>query len=295
MNEKPEHSIEAEARRTMLADVVQHPATLLPLATAIAALIYLLLLTPLFDGRAWVVVILVVASSVAALSFAWLYGFRHADKRAGILARLMDERIRQEALEEKAAMDQRRKDLHGALEAIGFEEGLEALDELAVEYELLQSTLGRQEQPASISMASVPGLADGAYWRGLSVLEHALRLMQSARTTGEGKLEAEIAVLEREVEAATEDGLSGEGLEITEATLASHRTRLEMIGRQRLHTARLVHQARRCEASLSRARIELAEVEAGSTEANVTAAVRALEGTVNQVREVQEELQRLGF
>jgi hypothetical protein len=295
MNEKPERSIEAEARRTMLANAVQHPGTLLPMASAIAALIYLLLLSPLFDGRTWVVVILAGASSVAALSFAWLYGFRHADKRAGILARLMDERIREESIAEKAATDQRRKDLHSALDAIGFHEGLEALDELAVEYELLQSTLGRQEQPASISMVSVPGLADGAYRRGLSVLEHALRLMQSARTTGRERLEAEIAALEMEVESASMDGLSGEGIEIKEATLASHRKRLEMIGRQRLHTARLVHQARRCEASLSRARIALAEIEAGSTEANVTAAVRALEGTVNQVREVQEELQRLGY
>jgi len=207
----------------------------------------------------------------------------------------MEEQIRLDALAEKAAADQRRIDLQGALNAIGFEEGLEALDELAVEYELLQSTLGRQEQPASISMVSVPGLADGAYRRGLSVLEHALRLMQSARTTGRERLEAEIAVLEMEVESASMDGLSGDGIKIKEATLASHRKRLEMIGRQRLHTIRLVHQARRCEASLSRARIELAEVEAGSTEANVTAAVQALEGTVNQVREVQEELQRLGY
>ncbi len=184
MNEQSERSIEAEARQTMLADAVQHPATLLPLASAIAALIYLLLLTPIFGGQTWVIVILAAAGSVSALSFAWLYGFHLSDKRDGILAKLTEERKRLKALAEKAAADRRRQDLHEALEAIGFEEGIEALDELAVEYELLQSTLGRQEQPASISMASVPGLADGTYLRGLSGLEHALRLMPSSRTAG---------------------------------------------------------------------------------------------------------------
>lgn len=295
MNEEIQRSIEAEARRTMLADAVQHPATLLPMAVAVASAIYRVLLSTAFGGETWSVALLAGTGIVAFASFAWLYANCRAEKYDRRLSELMAVQHRTDLLAEIAALDEYREDLEQALDATGFDEGRKALDEMASEYESLKSTLTRQERSASMSMATVPGLADQTYRRGLSVLEDALGLKKTEQVAGERRLETEIAVLEMEVDNTSLGALGDEEIEIKEATLASHRKRLEMIGRLRLHANRLVHQANRCEASLAQARIELAEVEAGSAEAKVTTVVQALEGTVQQVKDVQEELRQLGY
>jgi hypothetical protein len=295
MNEQIERSMEAEARRIVLADAIQHPATVLPLAGAVAGAIYLLLLSPEFGGDAWAVTLLAGGGAVATLSFAWLFGFRYAEKLDERLSRLRRRQYASDLLQKKEADARRRTGLDTAFTGIGFETGRKALDELAGEYEQLQATLARQDEPASISMASVPGLADRTYRRGLSVLDDALDLMRTERAAGRQRLEKDIADLETQVDTASTAEPRGEWIEMKLVTLDSHRSRLAMIDRLRRHADRLVHQASRCEASLARARIELAEVEAGSAEARVTTVVQALEGTVRQVRDVQDELRALGF
>jgi hypothetical protein len=295
MNDEIQRAMGAEARRTMLADAAQHPVTLLPMAVVAAGAIYRVLLSTEFGGEAESLVLMVGAGTVAFVSFAWIYSYRRAEKYHERLSELMAIQHRNDLLAEIATLDEYRQELEQALDAIDFDEGRKALDELASEYESLKSTLDRQERSASMSMAVVPGLADRTYRRGLSVLEDALGLKKTERAAGRRRLETEKAVLEMEVGNASLDALDDEEIEIKKATLASHRKRLEMIGRLRLHANRLVHQASRCEASLAQARIELAEVEAGSAEAKVTTVVQALEGTVQQVKDVQEELRTMGY
>ena len=58
---------------------------------------------------------------------------------------------------------------------------------------------------------------------------------------------------------------------------------------------KLLYQSDRCEASLHRTRIELAALTAESSETSVSAVTETFEKTINQAKEVREELKRLGY
>ena len=77
--------------------------------------------------------------------------------------------------------------------------------------------------------------------------------------------------------------------------MASHKERLDMIKQQELRVDKLLYQCDRCEASLHRTRIELASLKTESSETSVSAVTETLQRTINQAKEVQEELKRLGF
>ena len=57
----------------------------------------------------------------------------------------------------------------------------------------------------------------------------------------------------------------------------------------------LLHQCESCEASLHRTRIEIAALKADTAESSVRALTDTLRMTINQAKEVQEELKRLGY
>ncbi len=77
--------------------------------------------------------------------------------------------------------------------------------------------------------------------------------------------------------------------------MASHLELLEMIDQQQYRIDELLFQCDRCEAALFRTRIELASVQAGSSETSVSAVTETLQRTIAQAKEVQDELRRLGF
>ena len=153
----------------------------------------------------------------------------------------------------------------------------------------------QQRDTDPLSMSQVPGFADEAYRRGLSVLLDALELMNTARTPGRERLEREVAELEKEIEVSKVDEDQAERLRIRSDTRTSHRRRLDMLDQLELRVEQLLYQAHRCEATLHRTRIELAEIRTGSSEANVDSVIGALQGTVDQAKEVQKELRRLGY
>jgi vacuolar-type H+-ATPase subunit E/Vma4 len=57
----------------------------------------------------------------------------------------------------------------------------------------------------------------------------------------------------------------------------------------------LLYQAQRCEDSLHAARVELATIRAGNTKTSVDSVIQALEEKIKQVKEVQDELTRMGY
>ena len=66
----PDDLSDAAIRRQLRLDALQHPATLLPLAVAIMATVFILVLSPLF-GWLWPLVTLIVSVIVALGSFTW--------------------------------------------------------------------------------------------------------------------------------------------------------------------------------------------------------------------------------
>ena len=286
---------EPAIRRRLLSDAVQHPSTLLPLAVVTASGIYLLLLSPVLGGGFWSIGMLVVCSVVAAASFVWHYIFRYTEGYAERVRELMDLQDRAREREKQAQMSRLCESLQAEFTSNDSTEGLKVLSGLVGGYEQLQPSLCLPMDTGSLAMAHVPSLAEETYQRGLSVLSDALDLMKVTQAPGRGRLEREVEELGKEVETLKEDDSQVERLRIKEGILGSHRQRLDMLDQLQVRVDQLLYQAGRCEASLHRARLELAALKAGNAEASVSMVIETLRMTINRAKEVQDELKRLGF
>ena len=308
MNVNPEHDSQRNARpqptalpsertirRQLLSDAVQHPATLLPLAGAAACVVYLLLLSPVFGNGAWETLVLLACGIAAAASFAWRFVFRYADEYAASERQMLMLQDLELARRGQQEVSERLAFLESGLSGIGSDEGLTALNELVGEYEKLQPALERQTDSDPLSMARVPVLAEETYRLGLNLLSDALELLDAGQSTGRESLEKEVAELETAVQVARGDEEQPERLKIKEDTLAARRQFLDLLDQLQLRVEQLLFQVNRCEASLHRTRIELARIRTGGSEASVDSVIIALQGTLSQGKEVQEELKKLGY
>ena len=227
----------------------------------------------------------------------------------------------QEPVEAKrAALTQLRVGLQKGFSSVNSDEGLNALRDLVHEYEEIQllrmrqirlpsrrlifltyeseqiePILLREKETDSLSTSRIFALAEETYNQGLSVLADALRLTQVVQTSNAPRLVAEIEDLENEIESLRRHEAPAARIEIREATIRSHKRRLELLGLQQPRLDELLHQVDGCEASLARTRIELAVLHAGSSEASVRDVTETLQRTIDQAKEVQAELKSLGF
>ena len=129
----------------------------------------------------------------------------------------------------------------------------------------------------------------------MSVVADALQLARAIHSSGKERLEAEIVVLEKEIAASKMDGTQAARVKIRQQTMATHKERLDLLVQQQLRVDELLHQCQRCEASLARTRIELAALRADSSGLSVDTVTERLQRTIDQAKEVTEELKRLGF
>ncbi len=283
---------EAAIRRKTISDVVQHPATLLPLAVCVTSAGYFLLLAPIYGGVLGTIIIIAISGIAALASFSSLYPKQY-QKNAREMIDLME--AEREELEQ-AELNQVRETLQtGFMSIASAARGTNALDELSGEYEELRTALAQQRFTDPLSVSVIPALAEETYRRGLSVLSDALDLMNVLHTPSREKLEREIMVAEEEVEALQNDQSQAERLKLKQEVLASLKERLGAHSQLQLWVEQLLFQAQRCEASLHAARVELATVRAGSSKTSVDSVVATLQERINQVKEVQEELTRMGF
>ena len=194
-----------------------------------------------------------------------------------------------------AELKRLRKDLQTGFSRIESTGGLKALQGLVHQHDQLRRLLERRKSTDPLAVAYIPSLAEETYRQGLSVLADALALREAIESSDKERLQAEIIELETEIESLSKDKTQATRVQLREEALASHKERLEIINRQQLRVDQLLHQSARCEASLDRTGMELASLKADSTEANVSAVTETLWRTIDQAREVQEELKRLGF
>jgi len=185
--------------------------------------------------------------------------------------------------------------LHFRFFSVGATEGLRILNELVTEYELLQTALRRGCDTDPLFMAHIPILAREAFQRGLSILSDAIELIEAAGSMRKESLKKEVSELQNELEASKKDKNQVERLKIKEDRLAFYKQRLTILDQAQLRVDRLLFQAERCEASLHRTRVEVAAIRTGGSETNVDSVIQALEATIYQVKEVQEELRRLNY
>ncbi len=243
----------------------------------------------------WALITLAGSLVAAAGSFFWIYSVRHDTA----YARLVQEIMAQQGLEiqeaSQAEIEQIRELLMAELTAIDFTTGLKALSDLNHEYEQLQLVLDRQEEGSSMSNAHIPGLARETYREGLNVLTNGLQLSRAIHTSNRKELEAEIVQIEKEIEVLGKDDRQQMRVKLREEMVTLHRERLEMTDQQQYRLDELLFQCDRCEASLSRTRMEMASLQAGRSETSVNSVTEALQRTIAQAKEIQEELKKLGF
>ena len=175
--------------------------------------------------------------------------------------------------------------------------GFKALLELEYEHRQLQAVLERKRETDPISITYIPILAEETYQQGLSALQDSISLVQAIRSPQKEKLEERILELEKELQALGQEGTDAAKVRtrFREEEIASTRDRLEIVQRQQLRVEELLHQCGQCVAALNRTRIEVAalKVEGGRTSVDeVTASLRK---TIDEAREVQEELRGLGL
>jgi hypothetical protein len=190
---------------------------------------------------------------------------------------------------------QTREALEAGFSQINSSEGLSALQRLVYEYAQLQPLVERKRATDSIAFAHIPLLIEETYRAGLGLLHDALELMQAVHPSERHRLEAEVLELEKRVETLRTDRSQAERAKLMEATMSSHLERLDIMQKQQLRIEELLHLSGRCEASLHRTRMELAALKAADSESRVGEATDSLRRTIDQAREVQEEMKKLGF
>lgn len=286
---------EALIKNGLRSEAMQHPATLVPLGLAGLAVILLIDISP-FQIAAYLAIILLITSLIAAAgSFFWIYLIRHDVEYAKIVQGIMALQGQESREARQAEIKQMRETLQSGFSGIESEAGLKALTNLHYEYKQLQLVLNLHNKTTSLLASHLPGLAEETFREGLNVLANGLQLLRAIRPSNNGRLEEEIVEIEKEIETLRKDEAQECRVKLREEKVASHRERLEMINQQQYQADELLFQCNRCEASLSRTRIDLASLQAGSSETSVSAVTQSLQRTIDQAKEVQEELKRLGF
>ena len=290
-----EHLSEEAIRWELLSDMLQHPTIIWPLALCLMSLIYAVLYAPLLKGGAGAAILGICSGIVAAGAFSWRYVARYRREYERRVRHAIDLQDRERLERESAEAEELRGSLQAGFLRLDSIEGLRALDGLVREYEHLQPVLERSRETNPLVLSYMGTLAEQTYRQGLYALADALELAQALHFSDQDSLESKANRLEREIASLSGDEAQAARVAMKRETLASHRDRLDLIEQQALRRDKLLHQADRCEASLARTRIELAALKADSSAASVSSLTEALQNTIVQAREVQEEMRKLGF
>ncbi len=285
---------EETIRNALRSDALQHPATIIPLASFLLSAIYILLYAPIFGGSLIAIALIIFSGLAATGAFFWRYFIRFNEEYLKKTQELLDALDREDGARYRAELRQRRERLQiGFLDA-NSSEGLKAVQALVHEYEHLQPILISRTLSDPLSFAHIPVLVEETYQLGLGVLGHALELVKTIQSPHNQRLRTEITNLGNEILSLEKDDPPSERVQIKEEIMISHKERLELIGRLELRVDELLHQANRCEATLHKTRIELAELRAESAETSVNEVIQSLQHTIRQAKEVQEEMKKLG-
>jgi hypothetical protein len=284
-----------EIRKRFLLDVMQENTVLLPLAICAAGLIYSLLYAPVL-GRSKVILMITVAAGLFGLaSLLWRLVIRY---QQGYIQKLQELTVLYEA-EQSLSIETRLQDSYTCLEQ-GFNEikaqdGLKILRGLEHEYRQLQPVIRHGAEADLLSISNLAVLVRETYLQGLNVLEHALELERAAGSTDPSQLQAEIKSLERKAAAVKQNPAGAESLQLIQEKINFNRERLDMLANLHLRVEELLHQAERCQASLSKTHIDLADLKAGASGASVDSVIVTLQKTIERAKEVQAELKKMGY
>ena len=286
---------EAAIRKSLRSAALQHPATIIPSGLAALCVVYLAIFASGFIPPLLAIIVLLGSLLGAVASFGWIYSIRHDSEYAKLVQEILTRQGKENQENQQASTEQLREDLRTGLSAINSEAGLKALNNLDYEYEELNLVLNQQDNTASISVAHIPGLAEETYRQGLNVLAKGLQLARAVRVSNREKLENEVVELQKEIESLEKHGSHERRVNIRQEKVALRKDHIERLNQQQYRLDELLFQSDLCESTLATTRIELASLQAGSTETSVNAVTETLQRTIDQAKEVQAEMQKLGY
>ena len=200
-----------------------------------------------------------------------------------------------EALAEERTDTRRQLDVAFArIDSSDAREGGTVLEGLGDEFDALGDLIQRTRERPTVSVSSlIPDLSEETYRHGMSALSDALELLEFADGPQRRRLEAELAEIEDRL--ALDAYPDERARARDEQRRPSHQQLIVRHDEARQRARDLLFEAERCTAALAEARIELASVRAGDTRVDVDAVVETLQTTIRRVRDVQDELRRLGY
>jgi len=291
---------ERSLRKWLLSDSLQHPFTIIPgFVAGLAALI--LMSRDLFRGSSSAlvtnaaIVVLLGSAAVTTISFVRLYFFRYDQVKARREQEMFEVQDRKRRADENRELQRKRATLRMGFPAIGSSEGQSALARLEGEFRELEALLARMTRAERLFAGQIPALAGETYRQCLGLLSHALELSQAIRASNKQALAAEADELVGQIATLRADRSQAERVRIREATLASRKEALELIGRQDLHVEELLHGSDLGIAALQKTRMELAALTFGGPEIELVPVGESLQQAIDQAREIQEELRGLGY
>ena len=192
-------------------------------------------------------------------------------------------------------VQQTREALDAGFSEINSSEGLRAVQRLVYEYAQLQLILNRERATDSPASARISLAVEETYRAGLGLLHDLLDVMRTAHPSERRRLEDEVIELEKNIALLRSDKSQKGAVALMEANMNSRLERLELMQKQQLRIDELLHLAGRCEESLNLTRMELAGLKTADSEMSVKEATESLRKTIDQAKEVREELKKLGF
>ncbi len=288
------HLSRQEIRKELLLEVLQGKTFQIPAGISIIAIIFSFLYAPVLGGYSIALGISIITGLASIGVFFWRYVIRfqhnYALKSQELFARFEAQNL--------YAEDQRLA-ANGMLEAgfseVNAAEGLNILRSLDQEYRFVRLILKSGKEIDLLSIANLDSMVKETYFRGLSVLEDVLELERAIRFTDQAQLESEIAALQKKAAAAGALPSQQNRVDKINERIASNQERLRSVSDLQQRVEELLYQARRCEASLGKARIELVALKADTSETGVSTVIETLNKTIGRAREVQEELKKMGF
>lgn len=278
-------------RRKVILETIQYPLTLTALALCIISTVFLLLLSRVF-GITWEALALSLVSGIMAVSsYIHQYRKKYPARAREIMEHLDQEREKSNEVELKQLIEK----LRTGFFKLDSADGLTSLAQLVSEYEQLQTALSKQRGFDPLAVSLIPSLAEETFRRGLSVLSEALELIRLIQWPDRTRLEMEIKELEKEIQSLIKSSNQKELIQVKERLLDIRKERLNSLNKLQLNIGQLLCSAQRCDSVLHSTRIELAAVRAGSSQTSVDSVVESLQERIKQVREVQDELKKLGY
>jgi hypothetical protein len=266
---------------------IQFPEALLPLALSIVSFAYFLLLAPELGFGIPSVVVGMLFLLAAAKGVLNHLGVEYDPASE----RITQEQERHRSEETYSQLKKVSDSLRDGFEAAGSQPGRQVLTQLNNEFEHWKRANIRRGDSDPLSMLLVPQLVIETHRRGISALGDALALAAESADSDVGRLKLESRALEEDLKGPLPPKLKSQ----KEALLSSHRERLAGIAKLNEAQEKLFFQAELCEAALHKGRMEVVAMRSGARNGNVDAVIQALQKTIEQVKEVQAEVRRLGY